>query len=110
MATNRRSVGPREHYVESLKAIGYEELERRVRESHNEFVRDAGSCFLAVPGARQDGDVEGFHEQRYDDADQHAGHERPSRDTSSRDGDQCPACGMGEHAGGDRERQQTPRH
>jgi hypothetical protein len=36
-------------------------------------------------------------------ADQHAGHERPSHGTSSRDGDQCPACGMGEHAGGYRE-------
>jgi hypothetical protein len=36
---------PQEHYVESQKAIGYEELGRRVRESHNEFVREAGDRF-----------------------------------------------------------------
>jgi hypothetical protein len=50
-----------EHYVESRKVVGYGDLERRVRESHDEFVRDAGNHFRAVPGARQEGDVVTFY-------------------------------------------------
>jgi hypothetical protein len=50
-----------EHYVESGKFVGLDALERRVIEAHNEFVRDAGNRFRAVPGARREGDVVTFY-------------------------------------------------
>jgi hypothetical protein len=50
-----------EHYVEAQKVVGYDALERRVVHSHNEFVRDAGNRFRAVPGARREGDVVTFY-------------------------------------------------
>ena len=50
-----------EHYVESGKFVGLEALERRVLDAHNEFVRDAGHRFRAVPGARREGDVVTFY-------------------------------------------------
>ena len=50
-----------EHYVESAKFVGLEALERRVEHAHNEFVRDGGNRFRAVPGARREGDVVTFY-------------------------------------------------
>lgn len=50
-----------EHYVEQRKVVGYEALEERIVHSHNEFVRDAGNRFRAVPGARREGDVVTFY-------------------------------------------------
>jgi len=50
-----------EHYVEAGKFVGFDALERRVLEAHNEFVRDAGHRFRAVPGARREGDVVTFY-------------------------------------------------
>jgi hypothetical protein len=50
-----------EHYVEATKFVGLEALERRVVDAHNEFVRDAGNRFRAVPGARREGDVVTFY-------------------------------------------------
>jgi hypothetical protein len=50
-----------EHYVGSRKVVGYEALERRIAESHNAFVRDAGNRFRAVPGARREGGVVTFY-------------------------------------------------
>jgi hypothetical protein len=50
-----------EHYVSQRKVTGYEALEQRVRHSHEEFVRDAGNRFRAVPGARREGDVVTFY-------------------------------------------------
>jgi len=50
-----------EHYVQSRKVVGYEELEQRVRESHDKWVRDAGNRFRAVPGARQQSDIVTFY-------------------------------------------------
>jgi hypothetical protein len=50
-----------EHYADARKVTGHEELEARVLQSHNEFVRDAGNRFRAVPGARREGDVVTFY-------------------------------------------------
>ena len=50
-----------EHYVEARTIVGHDALERRVIEAHNEFVRDAGHRFRAVPGARREGDVITFY-------------------------------------------------
>jgi len=50
-----------EHYVEAKMITGYEALEQRVIDAHNEFVRDAGNRFRAVPGARREGDVVTFY-------------------------------------------------
>jgi hypothetical protein len=50
-----------EHYVKSGKFVGLDALERRVSEAHNQFVRDAGNRFRAVPGARREGDVVTFY-------------------------------------------------
>lgn len=50
-----------EHYVESRKVAGHDALEERILESHNEFVRDAGNRFRAVPGARREGNVVTFY-------------------------------------------------
>lgn len=50
-----------EHYVESRKVVGYDALEKRILESHDEFVRDARNRFRAIPGARREGDVVTFY-------------------------------------------------
>ena len=50
-----------EHYVEATKFVGHEALERRVVDAHNEFVRNGGNRFRAVPGARREGDVVTFY-------------------------------------------------
>jgi hypothetical protein len=50
-----------EHFVEAAKFVGFEALERRVVDAHNEFVRDGGNRFRAVPGARREGDVVTFY-------------------------------------------------
>lgn len=50
-----------EHYVEARKFVGIDALERRVADAHNEFVRDGGNRFRAVPGARREGDVVTFY-------------------------------------------------
>lgn len=42
-----------EHFVQGREARGYEELEKRVRGSHEKNVRDGGNRFRAAPGARR---------------------------------------------------------
>lgn len=41
-----------QHFVQGRKVQGYEELEKRIRQSHEKNVRDDGNRFRAVPGAR----------------------------------------------------------
>jgi hypothetical protein len=50
-----------EHYVEAAKFVGLQALERRVADAHDEFVRNGGNRFRAVPGARREGDVVTFY-------------------------------------------------
>jgi hypothetical protein len=50
-----------EHFVEGRQARGYEELEKRVRGSHEKNVRDNGNRFRAAPGARRLHNVITFH-------------------------------------------------
>lgn len=42
-----------QHFVGERQALGYEELEKRIRGSHEKNVRDDGNRFRAVPGARR---------------------------------------------------------
>jgi hypothetical protein len=42
-----------QHYVGERQARGYEELEKRIRGSHEKNVRDDGNRFRAAPGARR---------------------------------------------------------
>lgn len=42
-----------QHYVGERQAQGYEELEKRIRGSHEKNVRDDGNRFRAAPGARR---------------------------------------------------------
>jgi hypothetical protein len=42
-----------EHFVQGREARGYDELEKRVRGSHEKNVRDDGNRFRAAPGARR---------------------------------------------------------
>lgn len=41
-----------EHFVQGREVRGYDELEKRVRGSHEKNVRDDGNRFRAAPGAR----------------------------------------------------------
>jgi hypothetical protein len=50
-----------QHYVAAREVRGYEELEKRVRGSHEKNVRDDGNRFRAAPGARRLRDVVTFH-------------------------------------------------
>jgi hypothetical protein len=50
-----------QHFVEGRQARGYDELEKRVRGSHERNVRDNGNRFRAAPGARRLHDVITFH-------------------------------------------------
>jgi len=50
-----------QHFVEGRQARGYEELEKRVRGSHEMNVRDNGNRFRAATGARRLHDVVTFH-------------------------------------------------
>jgi hypothetical protein len=50
-----------QHFVEGRQARGYEELEKRVRGSHEKNVRDNGNRFRAAPGARRLHDVVTFY-------------------------------------------------
>ena len=50
------------HYVGERHVQGFEDLERRVRESHEKNVRDNGNRFRAVPGSTHRlRDVVAFH-------------------------------------------------
>ena len=49
------------HFVAEREARGYEELEKRIRGSHEKNVRDDGNRFRAAPGARRLRDVVTFH-------------------------------------------------
>jgi hypothetical protein len=42
-----------QHFVEGREARGYDELEERIRGSHEKNVRDDGNRFRAAPGARR---------------------------------------------------------
>jgi hypothetical protein len=50
-----------QHFVAGREARGYEELEKRIRGSHEKNVRDDGNRFRAVPGARRLQDVVTFY-------------------------------------------------
>jgi hypothetical protein len=50
-----------QHFVEGRQARGYEELEKRIRGSHEKNVRDDGNRFRAAPGARRLHDVVTFY-------------------------------------------------
>lgn len=50
-----------QHFVEGRQARGYEELEKRIRGSHEKNVRDDGNRFRAAPGARRLRDVVTFY-------------------------------------------------
>ena len=50
-----------EHFVAGRQARGYEELEKRIRGSHEKNVRDDGNRFRAAPGARRLRDVVTFY-------------------------------------------------
>jgi hypothetical protein len=50
-----------QHFVEGRQARGYEELEKRVRGSHEKNVKENGNRFRAAPGARRLHDVVTFH-------------------------------------------------
>jgi hypothetical protein len=50
-----------EHFVAAREVRGYEELEKRIRGSHEKNVRDDGNRFRAAPGARRLRDVVTFH-------------------------------------------------
>jgi hypothetical protein len=49
------------HYVQGREVQGYEELEKRIRGSHERNVRDDGNRFRAMPGARRLHDVVTFY-------------------------------------------------
>ena len=49
-----------QHFVEGRQARGYEELEKRIRGSHEKNVRDDRNRFRAAPGARRLRDVVTF--------------------------------------------------
>jgi hypothetical protein len=50
-----------QHFVEGRQARGYEELEKRIRGSHEKNVRDDRNRSRAAPGARRLHDVVTFH-------------------------------------------------
>jgi hypothetical protein len=50
-----------QHFVGAREAQGYEELEKRIRGSHEKNVRDDGNRFRAAPGARRLHDVVTFY-------------------------------------------------
>jgi hypothetical protein len=50
-----------QHFVQGREARGYEELEKRIKGSHEKNVRDDGNRFRAVPGARRLRDVVTFY-------------------------------------------------
>lgn len=60
-----------EHFVRTLRAVGYEELERRVTGSHEKNVRDAGYRFRRAGAAQRLHDSVMFHWEMF-----RPGHER----------------------------------
>jgi SnoaL-like domain len=50
-----------EHYVGAREVRGYDELEQRIKGSHEKNIRDNGHRFRAVKGARALRDVVTFH-------------------------------------------------
>lgn len=50
-----------QHFVAEREVRGYEELETRIRGSHEKNVRDDGNRFRAMPGARRLRNVVTFH-------------------------------------------------
>lgn len=54
-----------EHYVRTLRAAGYEELERRVTGSHEKNVRDAGYRFRRAGAVQPLHDSVMFHWEMY---------------------------------------------
>jgi hypothetical protein len=50
-----------QHFVAAREVRGYEDLEKRIRRSHEKNVRDDGNRFRAVPGARLLRDVVTFY-------------------------------------------------
>jgi hypothetical protein len=50
-----------QHYVGERQVRGYENLETRIRESHEKNVRDGGNRFRAAQGARRLRDVVTFY-------------------------------------------------